>query len=263
MAQFLPPAARPIAAALLVLAAPAALGAQVVDTVTAADSSESVHRTVEVSAIGGYQWFDKAAALRNAPAAGLRIVNPRILGLAGLSLGFTAGVSRPTTRGDYFPWNREIFFSDINRRNDTTLVFEVSQRVTVANYGAELGWRVGGGGAGAIPGLSAATLDLSAGAGGYAIWMDPEQNRGNKVHARPALSFGAGVGVPLRGATSIRVRLDDLVFLRYNRQWLSLHDPLFAEELFPNPTTTPPAAKSTVHNLRLSMQFSFFPGTGQ
>jgi len=257
-------AALALAAGALALSAPRAL-AQVADTVLTDSSAVTGSRTFEVSAIVGYQLFDRSAALRDAAAGGVRFVNARILpSVPGLSLGFTAGFARPTTRGEYFPWNRQIYYSDINRRNDTTLVFEVSQRVTMANYGAELGWRVGGGDADSpSTGLRGVAAEVSAGVGGYAFWLDPEQTRTNSIRSKLAYTLGAGIGVPLRGGTTLRVRADDLIFTGFDRNWFSLHDPLFAEELFQNPERQPPAPKNTVHNLRLSMQFSFFPGVSR
>ena len=256
----------PIAAALAAgaLLGPAAhrAGAQSpVDTVGLDSADAGPRSAFEVSAIAGYQTFDKAAALRNTAAGGMRFVNARILPtLPGLSLGFTVGFARPTTRGEYFPWNRQIYYSDINRRNDTTLVFEVSQRVTMAQYGAELGWRLGGVDGAGWRGISP---EVSVGLGGYSFWLDPEQNRENRVRSRLAYTLGAGLGIPTGRGTTLRFRVDDLVLTSFNREWFSLHDPLFAEELFRNPTTQPPAPKNTVHNLRLSMQFSFFPGAAQ
>ena len=253
--------------AALLAALPAAAGAQTPDTLVAnaGDSlSGTDGRLYEVSAITGWQWFDRAAALEGAPTFGVRAVNPNIVkSLPGLSFGVSLAFARPSTRGDYFPWNRHTFVSDPLHRNDTTVVYEVSQRVTMAAYAAEFGYRLGG--APRRTGTSlvdwrAATAELSAGIGGYAFWEDPEQNYENEAHAHPALMLGGGLGIPLPRNTTLRLRLDDLVFLRYDREWFNLHDPLYSEELFPNPQTAPPAAKSTIHNLRFSIQFSFVPG---
>ena len=261
-------------AAALLLALPVAAGAQTPDTLVQnvgdSISADGDRRLFEVSAITGYQWFDRAAALESAPTFGLRAVNPNLFAsLPGLSFGVAFAFARPTTRGDYFPWTRQTFVSDPNHRNDTTVVYEVSQRVTVAHYVAEFGYRLGGRPQSATArgfDWRAASAEINAGIGGYAIWEDPEQSyvnvnfHENSLHAQPALSFGAGLGIPLPRNTTLRVRLDDLVFLRYDREWLNLHDPLFSEELFFDRQPNPPAAKSTVHNLRLSLQFSFLPG---
>jgi hypothetical protein len=261
---------RVTATALVALSLAASTGgAQTPDTttvITADSATASPTRLFEISALGGYQWFDDAAALNGSPTIGFRAMSPRsVLGVPGLTFGVTAAFARPTTRGDYFPWNRQIYYSDINRRNDTTLVFEVSQRVTMVHYGAELGFRAGGA-AGPTRGLMdlrAIALEVSGGIGGYAFYEDPEQNRRNEVHAKPALSLGGGLGIPMPGNAMLRFRVDDLIFTGFDREWFSLHDPLFAEELFQNPERTPPAPKSTVHNLRLSVQFSFVPGAGR
>ena len=252
------------AAALCAAAAPPAR-AQGADTTTSPDDSAGrpVPGSFEVSAVVGYQWYDRAAALRDAPSLGVRIVSASPTSLSGLSFGFAGSVARPTTRGDFFPWNREIFYSDINRRNDTTLVFEVSQRVTMASYGAELGWRIGGARGTGISMPFGASVELSGGVGGYTFWLDPEQNRRNETHGGLAFTLGGGLGIPLPGNTTLRLRLDDLILTGFDREWFSLHDPLFSEELFPNPVTAPPPAKSVMHNARFTVQFGFFPGSNR
>jgi hypothetical protein len=56
-----------------------------------------------------------------------------------------------------------------------------------------------------------------------------------------------------------RLRVDDIVMMNYDRDLLSLHDRLFFDDLFPNPVTQPPPEKSTIHNPRISVAFSFTP----
>ena len=253
----------------LLATAPVALGAQVPDTAAAHRDSVLVADTAteaitgrlfEVSALTGYQFFDKAAALHNSPTFGLRIVNPHIVGaIPGLSFGVSASFARPNTRGDYFPWNRQIYFSDQQRRNDTTLVFEVSQRLTMAHFGGELGYRIGASDAGnrRFGDWRGLVVDLTGGVGGYAFWEDPEQNHHNQVHSKLSYLLGGGIGVPLPARSMLHFRVDDLIFTGYNRNWFSLADPLFSEELFQSTPTNNPAPKSTVHNLRMSVQFSF------
>lgn len=260
-------AARRLLAAATVLA-PSVAAAQVTDSVgTAIDTTIAAGgRLYEVAALAGYQWFDRSAALRGAPTIGFRIVHPELLArLPGFYVGMNTSVSRPTSRGDYFPWNRQIYFSgDATRRNDTTLVYEVSQQVTLGWVGLDAGYRFGGRPGGATmrspTDWRAIEFDASVGAGFYGLWVDPEQNRRNELHSRRGWLLGGGIAIPLAGNTRIVVRAEDLVFIRFNREWLSLHDPLFAEELWPNPVTTPPPAKGTVHNARLTLQFTFVPG---
>jgi hypothetical protein len=252
----------------LLLVAPAAAGAQVSDSVgTNIQGATAGGHRYEVAAIGGYQWFDKAAALRGAPTMGLRVIHPDLLDrwLPGLTIGANAAFARPTTRGDYFPWNRQIYYSgDASRRNDTTLVFEVSQQVTMAWVGLDVGYRYGG--RPSEPAMRspadwrALQLDASVGPGLYGFWLDPEQSGRNVMHSRRGWLLGGGIGIPMPGNTKILLRAEDMVFVWYDRNWFSLSDPLFSEELWPNPVKTPPAAKGTVHNARLTVQFSFVPG---
>ena len=258
--------ARRLLVALLV--APAIAGAQVTDSVgTVVPQGDDVGgRRYEVAALAGYQWFDKAAALEGTPTMGLRVIHPGVIKrLPGITFGANASFARPTTRGDYFPWNRQIYFSgDATRRNDTTLVYEVSQQVTMAWFGLDVGYRYAG--RQASPTMKSFTdwraleVDASVGAGVYGFWLDPEQERKNVVRSHRGWLLGGGVGIPLPGNTKILLRAEDLVFIWFNRDWFSLSDPLFAEELFKNPVKTPPPAKGTVHNARLTVQFSFIPG---
>ena len=216
----------------------------------------------EVSALTGYQWFDESSALRGAPTVGVRVTSPRLWG--PITLGAVGSFMRPTTRGEYFPWNRQIYFSDQARRNDTTLVFEVSQQVNLAHVGLEAGARFGGRPrtAGQLIDWRTISLDLTAGIGAYGFWLDPEQNRRNARRSGGSYMLGAGIGIPLAGSSSLRLRVDDLIFTDYNRDWFDLSDPLFAEELWPNPYT-PPKAEPRIHNPRLSVQFTFVPGAGR
>ena len=248
--------------ALGAIARPAA--AQVVDSVGLGDTlAVSSRWNFEVAAITGYQWFDESSALRNAPTLGFRVTTPRLYG--PLTIGLSGSYVRPTTRGDYFPWNRQIYFSDQARRNDTTLVFEVSQRVGLAHVGLEAGARFGGGErvAGRIVDWRAMTFDAAVGIGAYGIWLDPEQVRRNARRSGGSYMLGAGIGVPVGGSSTIRLRVDDLIFTDFDRDWFNLHDPLFAEELFPNPEKTPPAKEWRIHNPRLSVQFTFVPGVAR
>jgi hypothetical protein len=231
--------------------ASAPLGAQDTTSVVAVrDSAAVLVRGFEVTAGSGYQMFDKSAALRDAPIVGLRITGRDI---GRVRLGVTAAFARPLTRGDYFPWNRQIYFSDQARRNDTALVFEVSQRVTLASYGADAALQLGGVRAPDARGLGAVQFEVGGGVGGYTFWLDPEQVRRSRSFSGLAFSAGAGVGVPVGGAITLRLRVDDVIFTNFDRQQFSLSV---------NPVTTPPEARSIVHNPRFSVGFSFIPGAG-
>ena len=208
----------------------------------------------EISAVTGYQWFDESAALDGAPILGLQI---RRTLLKMFTAGIGVAVSRPLSRGDYFPWNRQVYFSDAQHLNDTTLLFEVSQRTTIATYAAEAGLRLGGAERGWWRGLS---VDGTVALGRYVLWADPERARENRRTSAIMWQLGGGARLPIGSDAALLLRIDDVIFTNYSRDFLSLSDPLFAEDLFPNPLTTPPAKKTTIHNPRLTIGFTFVPG---
>ena len=242
--------------ALLACAFAVAGGAAAQDTSVVDRPAEGGSGRYRVAAFTGYQAFDKSAALRGAPFFGMRVSG---LALPMVSVGLNASFARPTTRGDYFPWNRQPYFSDQAHRNDTTLIFEVSQRVVMATYGLDVVLQVGGGDGRRAP-LGPLMLELGGGVGGYTFWLDPEQVRANRMFSGPQFSAGAGIGVMAGRSAAVGVRVDDLILTRFDRERFSLSDPLLRVDLFPNPDPPPPAAKRTVHNVRFSVLFSYVPG---
>ena len=226
-------------------------------TAAAQDTAATSRRwgDYEVSAITGYQWHHITSGLKGSPILGMQF--RRIFREA-----FTAGVGvtmgRPVSRGEFFPWNRQVYFSDASHLNDTTLIFQVSQRVTVANYLAELGARYQLERFGLSKG---AAFEVSGGIGRWVIYLDPERVRANRKVSSILWQFGGGVTVPA-GAATILLRVDDVIYTNWNRDILSLSDPLFSEDLWPNPVGPQYPKKSPAHNPRLSLGFTFAPGRG-
>jgi hypothetical protein len=244
-------ACRPVVVAAVVLCA-AQGAAQNTDTVPIPANP------YRVGALFGYQWFDKSSALDKAPFLGMRVSH-------GLTRMFNAGLSvafsRPTTKGEYFPWNRQIYFSDASHLNDTTLLFQVEQRVTVATSTVDVGFVLGGDSPdGRGHSFGGAQVSLNAGAGFWAIWLDPERTKGNNAHGGMAFPIGGGVGIPVGRAALVGLRIDDVIMTNFYRSMFDLSDPLLSEDLFHNPLVTPPAPKTPTHNMRLTLSFSFVPG---
>ena len=219
------------------------------------DNDSGPRALYRVSMLGGYQWFDESAALRSSPLLGVRV--SRVFG-SFVTAGFNATMMRPESRGEFFPWNRQVYFSDATHKNDTTLLFQMNQRVTLATYGLDVGLRLGGKRGSRLMGADVA---VSAGAGFWSLWLDPERTSGNNIRGGLSFPIGAGIGIPLSRGAGVGVRVDDVILTNFYRDVLSLSDPLFSEDLFRNPTFIAPPAKSTIHNVRLTVAFSFVPGT--
>lgn len=238
-------------AAALVAFAAAPVAAQSEDSVTVSPTA------FRVAGLVGLQMFHESAALDRAPFIGMRIGRP-------ITEFFSAAVNvafaRPNTRGEYFPWNRQIYFSDASHLNDTTLIFQVEQRVTFATSTLDLGIGVGGNKDDAAFSLGGIRLGLNAGLGFWAVWLDPERTKGNNGHGGLAIPLGAELQLPVGRSATIGARIDDVILTNFYRDMFSLSDPLLSEDLFVNPIDPPPPPKSTIHNMRLTLAFSFVPG---
>ena len=245
---------RVMLATMSVFIVPAALAAAQEPASVGAARPRSSTNASEVAAVTGWHHFAWSSALEYAPILGVQVRRPfRGMFLAGGGLV----VTRPLTRGSFFPWNRQVYFSDASHLNDTTLIFQINQRVTVATLTVDGGVRLAGP-SGTM--LERFGVEGTVGVGRYIIWADPERARENKRMSAITWQFGGGLTMALGQSTKLLARLDDVIFTEYDRDFLSLSDPLFAEDLFPNPTQTPPPKQRTIHNARVTVGFTFVPG---
>lgn len=222
--------------------------------VGAAAVQQSPANASEVAAVTGWHHFAWSSALEYGPFLGMQVRRPfRGMFIAGAGLV----VARPLTRGSFFPWNRQVYFSDASHLNDTTLIFQVNQRVTVATLTVDGGVRLAGPNGTRFERFG---VEGTVGVGRYIIWADPERARENKRMSAITWQLGGGVTMDLGQSTKLLARLDDMIFTNYDRDFLSLSDPLFAEDLFPNPVNPPPAKQRTIHNARITVGFTFVPG---
>ncbi|MEJ7810434.1 MAG: hypothetical protein WKG32_08475 [Gemmatimonadaceae bacterium] len=238
------------------LSIPRRLAAQIPDSVY---SVGGVSRRYEVSVISGYQQFATSAALDGSPILGARIARtivPRISAGAGFAF------ARPMSRGEYFPWNRQPYFEN-TRQNDTTLIYSVSQRTTLMTGGIDVNLRLPVYALNPRSAFAGVALEGGVGVGFYNFWLDPQQSRGQRRFGGLAYQFGGGVSIPASRGSAIRLRVDDVLFTHYDRDRLSLSDPLFSEDLFRNPDPAPPAKQRSVHNIRIALWYSFVPGASE
>lgn len=196
----------------------------------------------EVSTLLSWQRFDEAAALENGPAAGLEVM---YFARPAIAVGGYLAIGRPTTRGEYFPLVGLKF-------EDSTFFYLPDQTVTQIGFG--------------IAGLlRLASLEpfapyVTAGAGRTRFFMDPEQNRGIRAEGVATWMLGGGVHYSTGGGIGLRLDVRDEIYTSFDREIFSVVDPLFIDRTMPHPNPNIPEAKSTVHNIRLSLAFSFVPG---
>lgn len=159
------------------------------------------------------------------------------------SLGVNLLASRPSTRGEDFVHSLTY--------GDTTYLYKVTQPLNVLDIG----------------GTATAQMDigrlspyLTGGVGAYRIFLDPQVSNGSKSFSRMSMTFGGGFLMNFGGQTAIMLDVRDVIFTDFRRDRLgrvTSSSMKFAEDL-----DIPPAAKSTLHNLALSIGFSFTPGVG-
>ncbi len=133
------------------------------------------------------------------------------------------------------------------------LVF-VSQRLTVAAYGAVVEF---------APWRTRVTPFFEAGIGGYLLYLDPEKSNGFEKFHDFAATVGGGLDIPIREGTAFRVHVRDLILTGWERDHLNAVDPSTANTRFPDLVPVPPEADSVLHNLWISIGFTFAPGAAR
>lgn len=183
--------------------------------------------------------FEEATGLREAAMLGVNAIY-HISSKIGLGVRFD--VSRPRTEGSFFP--AEMSFGD------TTLIFSVTQPVTVIQYGVEGMLETGG----------SLSLFATGSVGGYNITLDPESARGRRTLSELAFSAGGGVRFRTGSGTSVRLEVQDMIFVNYERNALNPVEPRFLPVRFPDVVPRQPDFDGTAHNIYFSLAFTFTPG---
>jgi opacity protein-like surface antigen len=182
-----------------------------------------------------------------------------------VGVGVSLDYMRTETDDDIFPYAQFDFGAA-----DSTILVALKQPVSIFNYmafgsfGFDMGERL-------FP-------YLMGGIGGYTIYLDPQQNAGPVRESDIAFAIGGAVKFAIAGSSSIEVGLRDIVWTGFNRDLL---DPTpdrtcresgvrqFRGQVCPNerfPFLDPELsdsnwseAKETVHNIVLTVGFSFVP----
>lgn len=159
-------------------------------------------------------------------------------------VGVSFEVTRPVANGTYFD------AAELNTPGQARLVF-VSQRVTVALYGAVVQF---------APVRERISPFVEGGVGGYLLYLDPERSNGFEKFNDIAFTVGGGLDIPIGGSTGFRIHVRDVILTGWERERLNAVDPQFANTRFPDLVAVPPAESATLHNLWLSLGFTFVPG---
>jgi len=202
---------------------------------------------------GGYASFDKAASLKNSGFVGL----DALYGVnTWLSMGPSMSIGRPSTNGEHFV--SVLTYGIASAGGDTTSFYEATQAVNLLDGAFNVKVR--------LPNRQLAPF-ATAGLGGYAIFLDPQVNRGERHKVGLAFNVGAGAEYSFNDRAGVVLDVRAQTYTDYDRASL---DPRFPggqgqpntrvetsqwAEFFP----TAPAAKKTVTNFAFSFGFKYVP----
>ena len=190
----------------------------------------------------GYVKYKEATGIKGAAMLGVDAIYHLN---SHLGLGVRFDVSRPGTEGKYFP--AEMTFTD------TTMVFAVSQPLTVLQYAVQAQVETGG----------SIGLFLKGGAGGRTITLDPQAAHGRVNVSDWAFQAGAGVRINAGAGTSVKLEVQDLIFINYARNDISPVEARFVPKRFPDVVPPQPQFDGTAHNIYAALSFIFTPGGGR
>lgn len=191
----------------------------------------------------GYVKWEPETGMKDAAMLG---VDANYLVSPNLALGVRFDVARPGTDGKYFP--AEMTFSD-----DTTMIFAVSQPLTVLQYGAQVQVQTAG----------ALSVFAKGGGGGRTITLDPQASNGRISNSDWAVMVGGGLRLRAGGGTSVMLEVQDLVYLNYARESINPVEPRFRPTRFPDVVPYQPQFTGTAHNIYAAISFVFTPGGGR
>jgi hypothetical protein len=200
-------------------------------------------QTFEIGPRLGYVKWKAQTGLKDAAMLG---VDATYRLSSNFGIGVRFDVARPGTDGKYFP--AEMTFSD-----DTTMIFAVSQPLTVLQYGAQVQFETGG----------ALSVFAKGGGGGRTITLDPQAAAGRISASNWVAMVGGGVRFRAGGGTAVLLEVQDLVYLNYAREDINPVQQRFRPTRFPDVVPYQPAFDGTAHNIYAAISFIFTPGGGR
>jgi hypothetical protein len=190
----------------------------------------------------GYVKFKEATGLEAAAMLGLDAFYR--LG-SKLGVGVRLDVARPATDEQYFAAEQSF--------GDTTLIFAVTQPVTILQYGVQARFETGG----------SLGLFAKGGAGGYTITLDPQSARGRVNVSDWHFAFGGGVRLRTGSGTSVMLEVQDIIYNDFHRDDLNPVEPRFRPRRFPDVVPSAAPFEAAAHNIYAALSFMFTPGGAQ
>jgi opacity protein-like surface antigen len=199
----------------------------------------AAQRQFQVGPRAGYTRFAEKTGIQSSAMLGLdAMYSP----FNNLSVGVRFDFARPVTDGRYS--TAEMTFGD------TTMLFTVSQPLTIVHYAVAAEYAIGG----------RLSPFLNGAVGGYRISLDPQAANAATAFNELLFAVGGGIDFAVSGNTSIRLSVTDLIYNKFDRAALNTVDPRFAPVIFPDAVAPQPPFEGAAHNLHFALAFSFAPG---
>lgn len=164
--------------------------------------------------------------------------------------GFYLEAGRVETSPDYFPLV-------LLRIGSNYELHEVSQRVVVLSYGLTASLD--------LPIAKKLAPYVRAGVGQHSVFPDVQRSNSTKSVTGTEFSLGGGFSYAVgSGGNAIRLQLIDNMWSNWDRDALNPSNPNVRNTTFPedNPEGINWTKPSVIHNLRVSLGFSFTPSVG-
>lgn len=194
---------------------------------------------------GGAIVYDDASALQTGGTVSLEAlyhITPRF------AIGPSIDYVLTQSDGEFFP-------AVVEFGPDSLRVMNVGQTVGALNYGGVAVVDV-------LP-ASALSLYLAGGGGGYRLYLDAQSNEGAARVDGWMMQAGGGIRYSLTEAAGIQLDARDIIYGDFDREQLN---PVGEsqrptdDDLNLVPPRDLPEAKSTLHNFRVTLGFSYIPG---
>lgn len=202
----------------------------------------------------GLTRFDRTSALSSTKTGLAKLwLIPGLSATYGFGSDFRAGFylegGRVEASPDYYPLV-------LLRSGSTYELDRVMQRVVVLSYGVRA--------AVALPVVRSIGPYILGGVGGHSVFPDVQRTR--QTTNITGVEFSVGGGLSYRTGTSGVVRLEvvDNMWSKWDRDKLNPTEPALQNTVFPedNPDGITWPKPNLIHNLRLSLGFSFTPSSG-
>ena len=200
---------------------------------------------------GGAQMYPEASALETGPVIGIEAlynVTPRFS--VGPALDYVA------TKSD-----GRFYVAVLNFGADSSRVYNVGQELSVAHYGLNLQFDVSP--------SSRYRPYVSGGAGGYTVYLSPQAADAPQRNNGLMVQAGGGINFALTEAAGVALDVRDIIYMDYDREELNPIRPEHRNRnadgsfKFPAAESNLGEAKSTLHNVRLTLGFSYVPGASR